>query len=140
MKLPPPEMSASMSRPVPQTDNNGAAKETRQRKRVAAIPAPKEKSEKEIENPDVGAVGMDESSIRQLFGVPNAEVDDAPAKRLSYRTGSCSVEFALYPDVDTRTYRTLSSEVKNDDGTAKGQRICVADIKSRIEDRRHKAE
>ncbi|HEY1722422.1 MAG TPA: hypothetical protein VGG27_14360 [Magnetospirillaceae bacterium] len=97
----------------------------------------------DAESPDVGAVGLEESRIRGLFGEPVSEVDDAPAKKLSYRMsskiGACSLEFTLYPDVDSRTYRTLTLEVRNDDGTAKGQRICVADLKSRIEDRRQEA-
>jgi hypothetical protein len=84
------------------------------------------------ETPDVGAIGMDESKVRELFGTPLTEEDNAPERRLTYHTGACSVEFALYPDVDTRTYRILTLEVSSDDGTAKGRRSCLNQLKSRI--------
>src|SRR5262249_52321295 len=84
------------------------------------------------EAPDIGAVGMDESKVRELFGPPLTEEDNAPERKLKYHTGACSVEFALYPDVDTRTYRILTLEVSSDDGTAKGRRSCVNQLKSRI--------
>lgn len=139
---PPAALKATASQPSGGYGEEGAKEPAPQKKKTASLtpvdhprPSPSGKTD-DAESPDIGAVGLEESKVRNLFGVPVSEVDDAPAKRLSYKTGACSIEFTLYPDVDTRTYRTLTLEVRNDDGTPKGQRICVADLKSRIEDRR----
>jgi hypothetical protein len=41
----------------------------------------------------------------------------------------------LYPDVETRTYRALAYEVINDDKSAAGKRLCLAELEARAHDR-----
>ena len=104
---------------------------------LAAIQPPPTKSdqgkEEQADLPDVGAVGLDEARLKLLLGDPAAETDNDPQKVLRFRAGKCLLEFALYPDVEARVYRTLSYEVANDDGTAKGRRSCIADLRARLQ-------
>jgi hypothetical protein len=129
----PPTTTAPSSTTTPAPNANVAPPVKKKEPAQASVahPPPTAKTT-DGETPDVGAVGMDETKVKELFGTPLAEEDNAPERRLKYHTGSCSVEFALYPDVDTRTYRILTLEVSSDDGTAKGRRSCINQLKSRI--------
>ncbi len=116
----------------PSPDATPRAKRKPQPAQVAVVHPPSPEKTPDGEAPDIGAIGMDESKVRELFGQPLTEEDNAPERKLKYHPGACSVEFALYPDVDTRTYRILTLEVSSDDGTAKGRRSCINQLKSRI--------
>jgi hypothetical protein len=95
-------------------------------------PAEPHDAEDDPDLSDVGAVGLDEGRVRELLGAPVAEEDDTVVKRLHYREGSCSIEFSMYPDVETREFRILTLMVISDDRTARGKRICVARLKSQL--------
>ena len=100
---------------------------------AAAIQSHPPKPEDGQDMPDIGVVGIEEAQLKQVLGNPTEETDNDPQRILRFRSGKCSIEFALYPDVEARVYRTLSYEVANDDGTIKGRRLCIADLRARIQ-------
>jgi hypothetical protein len=79
----------------------------------------------------VSLVGKSESEIHALLGPPDSEEDRAPGKTWHYRDGQCALDVQLYPDVQTRQFGTLAYEVKSNDSTDEGKRLCVAQFKSR---------
>jgi hypothetical protein len=78
-------------------------------------------------------VGRSEGEIRALLGPPTSEEDRAPGKTWHYRDGQCTVDVQLYPDVQTRQFGTLAYEVKSNDSTDEGKRLCLAQLKSRTQ-------
>jgi hypothetical protein len=83
----------------------------------------------------VNLIGKSESEIRVLLGPPTSEEDRAPGKTWHYQDGQCTVDIQLFPDVQTRTFGTLAYEVKSNDSTDEGKRLCVAQLKSRTQAR-----
>ena len=79
----------------------------------------------------VSLVGKSEAEVRSLLGPPTSEEDRAPGKTWHYRDGQCTVDVQLYPDVQTRQFGTLSYEVKSNDSTNEGKRLCIGQLKSR---------
>ena len=79
----------------------------------------------------VNLIGLDEQQLRGLLGPPAAEEERPPGKIWRYRKGGCSLNFSLYPDVQTRKFGTLTYEVRSDDNTDEGKRACLADIQPR---------
>lgn len=79
----------------------------------------------------INLVGLDEQQVEAVLGAPTEQEDRAPAKTWRYRSGSCTVDLALYPDVETRVFRTLSYAVTTDDDTAAEERLCLATLQSR---------
>src|SRR5215475_16476 len=84
----------------------------------------------------VSLAGKSESELRVLLGAPTSEEDRPPGKRWRYRDGQCTLDVQLYPDVQTKQFGTLAYEVKSDDNTDEGKRLCVAQLQSRIQARR----
>lgn len=80
----------------------------------------------------VNLVGMDEHQLESVLGPPNEQEDRAPAKTWRYRNGNCVVDLALYPDVETRVFRTLSYEVTTGEDTAAEERLCLAELQARV--------
>lgn len=82
---------------------------------------------------DGGAyIGLAEDELLARLGPPAAQRDDEPPGRIwSYRHKHCTVDFTLYPDVQTRVYRALAYEVINDDKSAAAKRLCLAELESR---------
>ena len=78
----------------------------------------------------VGLVGKSEGEVRALLGPPTSEEDRAPGKTWHYRDGLCTVDIQLYPDVQTHQFGTLAYEVKSDDNTDEGKRLCMAQLMS----------
>ncbi|MBS0546414.1 MAG: hypothetical protein JSR24_01615 [Proteobacteria bacterium] len=79
----------------------------------------------------VTLVGKSEGQVRALLGSPTSEEDRAPGKTWHYRNGQCTIDVQLYPDVQTRQFATLAYEVKSDDSTDEGKRLCMAQLRSR---------
>jgi hypothetical protein len=75
-------------------------------------------------SPNLELVGLDEAQVTKLLGPPSESRDEAPGKWLSYRRKSCRLNLSLYPDVETRKFRTLSYEVISDDDTNQGKSYC----------------
>ena len=86
--------------------------------------------------PPVDLAGASESKLRALLGAPGSEEDHPPGKRWQYRDGKCTLDIQLYPDVQTKQLGTLAYKVKSDDNTDEGQRLCVAQLQSRLQARR----
>jgi hypothetical protein len=68
-------------------------------------------------------------------GAPTSEEDRPPGKRWRYRDGQCTLDVQLYPDVQTKQFGTLAYEVKSDDNTDEGKRVCLAQLQSRAQAR-----
>ena len=81
--------------------------------------------------PIVSLAGKSESELRALLGAPSSEEDRPPGKRWRYRSGQCTLDVQLYPDVQTKQFGTLAYEVKSDDNTDEGKRLCMAQLQSR---------
>jgi hypothetical protein len=77
-------------------------------------------------------IGLDETGIRTVFGIPASEEDHAPTKRWVYRVRQCTMNVTFYPEVETRQFHALNYEVNSDDGSAKRQQTCVAEFSSRL--------
>jgi hypothetical protein len=88
------------------------------------------------EAPPVDLAGASENKLRALLGAPGSEEDHPPGKRWQYRDGKCTLDIQLYPDVQTKQLGTLAYKVKSDDNTDEGQRLCVAQLQSRLQARR----
>jgi hypothetical protein len=129
--------SATQSRPTgTQTPSRKADPRTASKSTNTAEPTKQDVAAQEssrdvaIATP-VNLVGKSEGEIRVLLGPPTSEEDRAPGKTWHYRDGQCTVDIQLYPDVQTRQFGTLAYEVKNDDSTDEGKRLCVAQLRSR---------
>jgi hypothetical protein len=81
----------------------------------------------------VNLIGKSEGDIRVLLGPPTSEEDRAPGKTWHYRDGQCTLDIQLYPDVQTRQFGTLAYEVKSNDSTDEGKRLCMAQLRSRTQ-------
>src|SRR5262249_32985525 len=84
----------------------------------------------------VSLAGKSEGELRVLLGAPTSEEDRPPGKRWRYRDGQCTLDVQLYPDVQTKQFGTLAYEVKSDDNTDEGKRLCLAQLQSRVQSRR----
>lgn len=80
-------------------------------------------------------VGLAEAQLVARLGQPTAESEEPPGKTWRYQNKSCTVDFMLYPDVETRIYRALAYEVINDDQSAAGKRLCMAELEARTHGR-----
>jgi hypothetical protein len=84
----------------------------------------------------VQLAGKSENELRALLGSPTKEEDRPPGKRWRYRDGQCTLDVQLYPDVQTKQFGTLAYEVRSDDNTDEGKRLCLAQLQSRVQARR----
>ena len=82
-------------------------------------------------SPALSLVGKSETELRAMLGAPTSEEDRPPGKWWRYRDGQCTLVVQLYPDVRTKQYGTLAYDVKSDDNTDEGKRVCLAQLQSR---------
>jgi hypothetical protein len=118
---PQPVVAARPAKPITAT----AAADTAAAPATAPAPA--------AEVPAPVLTGYRESDLRGLLGPPTSTEDRPPGKLWRYRTGECTLDIQLYPDVETKQYGTLSYKVKSDDDTDEGRRLCLAELQSRIQ-------
>ena len=85
--------------------------------------------------PALSLAGKSETELRAMLGAPTSEEDRPPGKRWRYRDGQCTLDVQLYPDVQTKQFGTLAYEVKSDDNTDEGKRVCTAQLQSRAQTR-----
>jgi len=85
--------------------------------------------------PTVTLAGKSDNEVRALLGAPTSEEERPPGKRWRYRDGQCTLDVQLYPDVQTKQFGTLAYEVKSDDNTDEGKRLCLAQFQSRLQAR-----
>ena len=86
-------------------------------------------------SPALSLIGKSETELRAMLGAPTSEEDRPPGKRWRYRDGQCTLDVQLYPDVQTKQFGTLAYEVKSDDNTDEGKRVCLAQLQSRAQTR-----
>ena len=98
---------------------------------TAASAAAETPSAKPAASPPLILTGKSESELRTMLGSPTREEERPPGKRWHYRTGQCTLDVQLYPDVQTKQFGTLAYEVKSDDNTDEGKRLCLAQLQSR---------
>jgi hypothetical protein len=60
-------------------------------------------------------IGLNQDQLVAALGPPQSKRDDPPGKAWRYQIGSCSVDFFFYPDVRTRQYKILHTEVNGHD-------------------------
>ena len=97
---------------------------------VASAPAPAKLTTTAT---PVELIGKSEGELRTLLGPPTSVEERAPGKTWHYREGQCTVDIQLYPDVQTKQFGTLAYEVKSDDNTDEGRRLCLAQLQSRVQ-------
>jgi hypothetical protein len=94
----------------------------------AAVPAKRRDASKpaaiSAQAAPVQLVGMNEGEVQALLGTPSMVEDHAPGKTWRFRKHDCVLSVALYPDVQTRVFRTLSYEVSSDDNNAGAKQLC----------------
>lgn len=93
---------------------------------VVVKPPPPPPATAEPVPPPLRPVGLDEETLKNLLGQPSASRDETPARVLSFRRNECALNLTLYPDVETRVFRTLSYEVTSDDHDERTVRLCHA--------------
>ena len=71
-----------------------------------------------------------------MLGAPTSEEDQAPGKLWRYRDGQCTLVVQLFPDVQTKQFGALAYELRSDDNTDEGKRVCLAQLQSRAQTRR----
>ena len=86
-------------------------------------------------NPALSLVGKSETELRAVLGSPTSEEDRPPGKWWRYRDGQCTLVVQLYPDVQTKKFGTVAYEVKSDDNTDEGKRVCLVQLQSRAQTR-----
>lgn len=72
----------------------------------------------------VQLVGLNETELQTLLGMPAAVENHSPGKTLRFRKQDCVLSLALYPDIETRIFRTLSYEVTSDDNNVGATQQC----------------
>ena len=88
-----------------------------------------------LSTPAITLTGKSEQEVRAMLGAPTSEEDRPPGKRWRYQDGRCTLEVQLYPDVHTKQFGTLAYEVKSDDNTDEGKRLCLGQFQSRVQTR-----
>jgi hypothetical protein len=83
----------------------------------------------------ISLAGKSEGELRAMLGAPTSEEDRPPGKRWRYRDGQCTLDVQLYPDVQTKQFGTVAYEVKSDDNSDEGKRLCLAQLQSRAQTR-----
>lgn len=106
----------------------------------AAPPPPPAVQVRRAEQPDPPPpeplIGLDEAGIARLLGPPTEQVARAPGKMWLYKKAGCRLDLSLYPDIETRVYRTLAYEVSSDDNSDRGKRLCLSQLQSSARIRR----
>jgi hypothetical protein len=102
----------------------------------AAVPDDPPERPASTGGPALSLAGKSETELRAMLGAPTSEEDRPPGKRWRYRDGQCTLDVQLYPDVQTKQFGTLAYEVKSDDNTDEGKRVCLAQLQSRAQTRR----
>jgi hypothetical protein len=86
-------------------------------------------------SPALSLIGKSETELRGVLGAPTSEEDRPPGKLWRYRDGQCTLDVQLYPDVQTKQFGILAYDVKSDDNTDEGKRVCAAQLQSRAQTR-----
>jgi hypothetical protein len=94
------------------------------KRREASKPAAPAAAAPTAQGGPVQLVGMDEGEVQALLGTPSTVEEHAPGKTWRFRKHDCVLSVALYPDVQTRVFRTLSYEVTSDDHNAGAKQLC----------------
>jgi len=94
------------------------------KRRDATKPAAPASAATSAQTVPVQLVGMNEGEVQALLGAPSLVEDHAPGKTWRFRKHDCVLSVALYPDVQTRVFRTLSYEVTSDDHNAGAKQLC----------------
>jgi len=84
-------------------------------------------------SPAFSLTGKSETELRATLGAPTSEEERPPGKLWRYRDGQCTLVVQLYPDVRTKQFGTLAYEVRSDDNTDEGKRVCMAQLQSRTQ-------
>ena len=78
------------------------------------------------EPPAPKLVGLNEEELVAALGQPTEQQEIMPGKLWRYQLPGCTVSVALYPEVQTMVFRSLSYEVTSNDDTPDGVRACFS--------------
>jgi hypothetical protein len=136
-------LTSSRSTPAPTRSHPPQVSSVQTASKASTAPSPPGAAEKPADSsestgnaassPAVNLVGKSESEIRGLLGSPSSEEDRAPGKVWRYRDGQCTVDVQFFRDVQTRQFGTLAYEVKSDDNSDEGKRVCMAQLRARTQ-------
>jgi hypothetical protein len=129
--------SAARQRTAPATSTTNSPDASAETSAVAAAAMPEELTAPPAPSSEstISLAGKSEKELRAMLGAPTSEEERPPGKRWRYRDGQCTLEVQLYPDVQTKQFGTLAYEVKSDDNTDEGKRVCLAQLQSRAQNR-----
>lgn len=103
---------------------------------AAASPTDGDTATAPPDSPQLALTGKTETELRALLGAPTSEETHPPGKQWRYRDGKCTLDIQLYPDVETKQFGTLAYKVKSDDNSVEGNRLCLAQLQSRVQTQR----
>lgn len=136
-------LTSSQSTPAPTRSQSPQVSSARPPAKASTAPSPPGAADKPTATPDssgnagsgtaVNLVGKSESEIRSMLGSPSTEEDRAPGKVWRYREGQCTVDVQFFRDVQTHQFGTLGYEVKSDDNSDEGKRVCMAQLRARTQ-------
>jgi len=127
-------LTSSKTTPAPARPTTAATRPTPSK--AATMPAPQvaaapATTTTAADDTPATLVGRSENDIRAMFGAPAGTDEVPPGKVWRYRDGNCALDVRLYPDVQTRQFATLAYEVKSDDNSDQGKRVCLAQFRNR---------
>ncbi|MGZ5825938.1 MAG: hypothetical protein ACXWIO_08010 [Croceibacterium sp.] len=128
----PKKAAQPAARPRPSTGTTPVAPEASAPATETASASPTRPSS---DAPTVTLAGKSDNEVRAMLGAPTSEEERPPGKRWRYRDGQCTLDVQLYPDVQTKQFGTLAYEVKSDDNSDEGKRLCLAQFQSRVQAR-----
>lgn len=141
-----PQPAASQARKSPASQNTARAQTAKTAPspspETSSLPAPSAENatvaaeRRQAASPVVVLTGYGEAELKALLGAPISEESHPPGKQWRFRDGPCTLDVQLYPDVETKTFRTLAYKVRRDDNSDEGKRLCLAQLQSRIQSRR----
>lgn len=81
----------------------------------------------------VNLIGLSPEQLEEVLGTPRSKSEDGPNQRWEYGGENCTLSVSLYPDVNSREFRSLSYEVSGNDHTEQGDHHCLARLANRPE-------
>ena len=75
--------------------------------------------------------GQTAATLSQLFGQPDAEVREGPARKLQFQSGICVLDAYLYPPSTGAEPRVTYLDAREPDGSAIDRASCVAALTRR---------
>ena len=76
-------------------------------------------------------MGQTAGALTRLFGEPQADVAEPPARKLQFSSGACVLDAYLYPTQGSREPRVTHVDARNRTGAEVDRAACVEALKRR---------